>query len=221
MKHQPATQVQTTTPGTPCPILCANQALCLRSETARSFALPFRVSSLKWQEIMCFFSHAHKTVSWHLSGVHFKMLNKQPPPIPFFYLGVSPGHFTWRITFLTLPPTSKTFRLRQPCETFFLHQMFQKMAAYYFCSKLSIITFNQAAVLFYLQDSIEAKSQSSLRFAFCDKKIVDNRKNDEKSPEQSSLVRSTAHPIDRASRIVFPLAFYFFVFIYCLVFVIL
>lgn len=86
---------------------------------------------------------------------------------------------------------------------------------------LSIITFNPAAILFYLQDSIKASTQSSLWFSDCGNVIVDDRTSDDKNSKLSSRVRSMAHPIDRASRILFPLAFYLFVMVYCLIFAIL
>ena len=86
------------------------------------------------------------------------------------------------------------------------------------CFQLSV---QSRVILFYWQDSIKASSQSSLCYPVCGKKIVDNRTSDDKNPKLSSRVRSMAHPVDRTSRILFPLAFYLFVMIYCLIFVIL
>lgn len=71
--------------------------------------------------------------------------------------------------------------------------------------------------MFYLQDSKRANSQSSLCYPVCGKKIVDNRTSDDENPQQSSRLRRIAHPIDRVSRILFPLAFYLFVVIYCFI----
>ncbi|KAL9963420.1 hypothetical protein ACROYT_G026930 [Oculina patagonica] len=69
------------------------------------------------------------------------------------------------------------------------------------------------------EDSFKSFSQSSLCLPFRGSKVADKKKSDDKNCKQSSRGRSLPHPIDRASRILFPLAFFLFVLIYCVTFV--